>query len=96
MYHAEVYDRWSPEGKIQRKTDRQGGLARARAFETPTQRTEDIEIQYMKRLERLFHVYDIYDIYVYMYDILYYNICCVRSFIDDSTHRNYIYTYIVY
>ena len=33
-----VYDRWAPEGKVQRKTDRQGGLARARAFETPTQR----------------------------------------------------------
>ena len=34
----QVYDRWAPEGKVQRKTDRQGGLARARAFETPTQR----------------------------------------------------------
>lgn len=39
---VQVYDRWSPEGKIQSKTDRQGGLARARAFETPTQRTEDV------------------------------------------------------
>lgn len=35
---GQVYDRWAPEGKVQRKTDRQGGLARARAFETPTQR----------------------------------------------------------
>ena len=35
---GQVYDRWTPEGRQQRKTDRQGGLARSRAFETPTQR----------------------------------------------------------
>lgn len=34
----QVYDRWAPEDNKQLKTDRQGGLARARAFQTPTQR----------------------------------------------------------
>ncbi|CAK8997342.1 Hemicentin-1 [Durusdinium trenchii] len=35
---GQVYDRWSAEGRLQRNTDRQGGLARSRAYETPTQR----------------------------------------------------------
>jgi hypothetical protein len=35
---GQVYDRWAPEGVKQQKTDRQGGLGRARAFETPAQR----------------------------------------------------------
>ncbi|CAJ1416306.1 unnamed protein product [Effrenium voratum] len=33
-----VYDRWAPENGRQFKIDRQGGLARSRAFQTPTQR----------------------------------------------------------
>jgi 23S rRNA A2030 N6-methylase RlmJ len=33
-----VYDRWAPIGLRQRTTDRQGGLGRSRAYETPTQR----------------------------------------------------------
>lgn len=35
---GQVYDRWAPIGLKQKGTDRQGGLGRARAFETPKQR----------------------------------------------------------
>jgi len=35
---GQVYDRWAPIGLKQTGTDRQGGLGRARAYETPTQR----------------------------------------------------------
>jgi 23S rRNA A2030 N6-methylase RlmJ len=34
---GQVYDRWAPIGLKQRSTDRQGGLGRSRAFQTPTQ-----------------------------------------------------------
>jgi len=37
-YTGKVYDRWAPNGLQQQKTDRQGGLGRARAYETPQQR----------------------------------------------------------
>jgi len=43
---GQVYDRWVPDGLKQKSTDRQGGLGRSRAFETPTQqelRTEPAE-----------------------------------------------------
>jgi len=35
---GQVYDRWAPIGLKQTGTDRQGGLGRARAYETPKQR----------------------------------------------------------
>lgn len=35
---GQVYDRWAPDGLKQKETDRQGGLGRSRAFETPAQR----------------------------------------------------------
>lgn len=35
---GQVYDRWAPQGGKQAGTDRQGGLARARAFQTKMQR----------------------------------------------------------
>lgn len=35
---GQVYDRWAPIGLKQKGTDRQGGLGRARAYETPQQR----------------------------------------------------------
>lgn len=35
---GQVYDRWAPLGLKQMGTDRQGGLGRARAYETPQQR----------------------------------------------------------
>lgn len=35
---GQVYDRWAPIGLKQKGTDRQGGLGRSRAYETPMQR----------------------------------------------------------
>mmetsp|Transcript_94305 Transcript_94305/g.299352 ORF Transcript_94305/g.299352 Transcript_94305/m.299352 type:complete len:461 (+) Transcript_94305:2-1384(+) len=35
---GQVYDRWAPIGLKQKGIDRQGGLGRSRAYETPTQR----------------------------------------------------------
>lgn len=37
-YTGQVYDRWAPIGLKQKGTDRQGGLGRSRAYETPQQR----------------------------------------------------------
>jgi len=37
-YTGQVYDRWAPIGLKQNGTDRQGGLGRSRAYETPMQR----------------------------------------------------------
>jgi len=37
-FTGQTYDRWAPLGLKQLSTDRQGGLGRARAYETPSQR----------------------------------------------------------
>mmetsp|Transcript_78476 Transcript_78476/g.198054 ORF Transcript_78476/g.198054 Transcript_78476/m.198054 type:complete len:499 (+) Transcript_78476:1007-2503(+) len=37
-FTGQVYDRWAPIGLKQKGTDRQGGLGRSRAYETPMQR----------------------------------------------------------
>eukprot|EP00930_Biecheleria_cincta_P038716 TRINITY_DN2659_c0_g1_i1.p1 TRINITY_DN2659_c0_g1~~TRINITY_DN2659_c0_g1_i1.p1 ORF type:complete len:655 (-),score=110.13 TRINITY_DN2659_c0_g1_i1:18-1934(-) len=46
---GQVYDRWAPQGGKQIRTDRQGGLSRARSFQTSMQRRMQQAVEEQKR-----------------------------------------------